>query len=322
MKAIRLENKNLIWREDYPIPVCKEGHSLVQIRSAALNRRDQWICEGAYPHIQNATLGSDGSGVVVEGEALQGADVVICPSLHWGNTEAFQSEEYSILGMPTDGTFAEYCLVPTENIVPKPQHLSHDQTAALPLAGLTAWRALFTQGRLQKGEKLLITGVGGGVSTLALQFAVAYGAHVWVTSSSEQKIEKAISLGAKGGVNYTKTGWDKDLSSNFDVIVDGAGGAGFGLLVRKVAMGGRIVFYGGTSGAWPSILPQHLFFKQAHIIGSTMGSAVDFARMIEFVAQHELVPILEEVYPIHDYANAFAAQLDASKMGKVVLSIS
>ena len=322
MKAIRLEDRNLILRDDSPIPIAKKRHCLVQIRSAALNRRDQWICEGAYPRIQNATLGSDGSGIVVEGDVFLGEEVVICPSLHWGNTEAFQSEAYSILGMPTDGTFAEYCLVPTENVVPKPKHLSHEQASALPLAGLTAWRALFTQGRLQKGEKLLITGIGGGVSTLALQLAVAYGAHVWVTSSSEQKIQKAISLGAQGGVHYTNAGWEKELAPNFDVILDGAGGPGLGALVRKVAMGGRIVFYGGTSGAWPSILPQHLFFKQAHIIGSTMGSEADFVRLIEFVSQHTLVPVIEEVFPLQDYVRAFAAQLDASKMGKVVLSIS
>ena len=147
MRALRLENGELVLHRNHSKPSLQEDYCLVQIHSAALNRRDQWICDGAYPNIQNATLGSDGCGTVVEGsyDAIE-RDVVICPSLNWGKNQAFQSKDYTILGMPEDGTFADYCAVPSCTLCPKPEHLSHQQAAALPLAGLTAWRALCTQG--------------------------------------------------------------------------------------------------------------------------------------------------------------------------------
>lgn len=319
MRALRLEHGKLVLDQNHTKPSTKGDDCLVKIHSAALNRRDQWICDGAYPNIQNATLGSDGSGTIIEGGECR--DVVICPSLNWGEEQAFQSRNYTILGMPEDGTFAEYCVVPRSNLSPKPEHLSHQQAAALPLAGLTAWRALFTQGNLSPNDNLLITGIGGGVSTIALQLALGTNANVWVTSSSDAKIERAIQLGAKGGANYKRAGWHKELPRSFDVILDGAGGEGFGTLVRKVGMGGRIIFYGGTSGAWPAILPQHLFFKQASIIGSTMGSTSEFHALMEFVSQNKIIPLIEEVFPLNEYEKAFQRLLSPQKMGKVILTL-
>ena len=319
MHALRLEHGKLILHQNHSIPSAHGNDCLVKIHSAALNRRDQWICDGAYPNIQNATLGSDGCGTIIEGGERR--DVVICPSLNWGEEQAFQSKSYTILGMPEDGTFAEYCVVPRSNLIPKPDHLSHQQAAALPLAGLTAWRALFTQGNLSPNDNLLITGIGGGVSTIALQLALGTNANVWVTSSSDTKIERAIQLGAKGGANYKHSGWHKELPKSFDVILDGAGGEGFGTLVRKIGMGGRIVFYGGTSGAWPSILPQHLFFKQARIIGSTMGSISEFHALMEFVSKNKIIPLIEEVFPVEEYERAFQRLLSPQKMGKVILTL-
>src|SRR5690606_30627812 len=124
-----------------------------------------------------------------------------------------QPSDFKILGLPDDGTFAEYLDVPIQNLYAMPEHLSFEEAAAFPLAGLTAYRALFKKGELSSGQNLLITGVGGGAATMALQMGVALGAHVWVTSSSESKIEKAISLGAKGGVNYRNEDWDQELLS-------------------------------------------------------------------------------------------------------------
>ncbi|MAA80330.1 MAG: alcohol dehydrogenase [Deltaproteobacteria bacterium] len=322
MRALRFEQSSLSIR-DINNPVLSEGKAIIRVVHAALNRRDYWIIKGAYPNITSSTLGSDACGILEEGpQHLIGKEVIICPSLNWGNTESYQDHDYHILGMPQDGTFAEYCLVPEENIFPKPSHLTSEQAASIPLAGLTAWRALCTKGQCEAHKRVLITGVGGGVSTFALQIAVAMGAHVWVTSSQDTKIHKAIEFGAQGGANYTKSDWFRQLPNNFDIIIDGAGGEGFGSLIRCLAMGGKLVFYGGTKGKWPSILPQHLFFKQAEILGSTMGSPLEFSQLCSFIEQKKLIPIVDSSYPITQYNTAFDALLANERMGKIVMSCS
>ena len=321
MRALRLLDQQLIFDENTPKPVFRSEMALVQLKHSALNRRDQWIVQGAYPNIESSILGSDGCGVLLQGpEHLQNKEVIICPSLDWGTHEEYQSKNYHILGMPSDGTFAEYCLVPQNNIFAKPTHLSSKQAAAIPLAGLTAWRALITKGRCSAQSRVLITGAGGGVSTFACQLAIAIGAEVWVTSSSEDKIQTSIRLGARGGVNYTEEGWEKKLPKNIDIIIDGAGGKGFGTLIRLISMGGRIVFYGGTVGAWPSIRPQHLFFKQAQIMGSTMGSPKEFTELCLFIEQHQITPVIDSCFPMEQYQNAFSALLSKNRIGKVILS--
>ncbi|MFN9906412.1 MAG: zinc-binding alcohol dehydrogenase family protein, partial [bacterium] len=159
-------------------------------------------------------------------------------------------------------------------LAPKPAHLSFAQAAALPLAGLTAYRALFTKADLKKGEKLLISGIGGGVALIAFQMALAVGAEVWVTSGADDKIELAQQLGAKGGINYKTENWHKSLENNagggFDVIVDSAGGDGFQYFLDLANPAARIVFYGGTRGSF-KVNPQKMFWKQLTIFGSTMG---------------------------------------------------
>jgi len=320
MRALRLENNALVLDQSYPLPKERANHTRVQILHAALNRRDDWILQGKYPNIQPSILGSDGCGVVRSKDSADtDQEVILCPSLHWGENSAFQSPSYTILGMPSDGTFADHCLIPNSLIYPKPKHLSSAQAAALPLAGLTAWRALMTRGQLQKGERVLITGIGGGVSLFAFQLALAAEAEVWVTSSSDLKIDQAIQQGARGGVNYTKEKWNRKLPS-FNVIIDGAGGDGFGSLIRNLDMGGRLVFYGGTQGFWPKILPQHLFFKQSSILGSTMGSPQEFSLLCQFITKHKIIPIVDSVFPIDKYQAAFGRLNDPNKMGKVILS--
>ena len=185
-----------------------------------------------------------------------------CPSVHWGDQESYPSEKFHILGMPSHGTFANRIMVPIENIFASPKHLNRFEAAALPLAGLTAYRAVFSKGQVKRGAKVLISGVGGGVAVFALQFSLALGADVYVTSGSEHKIERAISMGAKDGVLYTKPSWKKDLPKGFDVIIDSAGGDDFGAFISLIGSGGRIVFFGGTNGSWPSIKPQHLFLNK------------------------------------------------------------
>ena len=206
---------------DVNLPEYDDTFGVVQLNAAALNRRDYWITLGLYPNLRfPSVLGSDGCGV------YEGEEVVINPSIHWGNDPRFYSDDYYILGMEEYGTFAEQVAVRKKNIYPKPAHLTAEQAAALPLAGLTAYRVLFSRCQAKAGEKVLISGVGGGVALLACQFAIAIGADVYVTSGSEEKIEKAIALGAKGGMNYKDPDAMKILQKaigGFDVVIDSAG---------------------------------------------------------------------------------------------------
>ena len=126
-------------------------------------------------------------------------------------------------------------------------------------------------------------------------------------------------MGAMGGVNYKTEKWYRQLPA-FDIIIDGAGGDGFGSLVRLLNMGGRLVFYGGTQGSWPKILPQHLFFKQASILGSTMGSPKEFSQLCDFVSKNTIVPVIDSVFSIHSFKKAFAQLNSPQKMGKIILS--
>jgi NADPH:quinone reductase-like Zn-dependent oxidoreductase len=227
--------------------------------------------------------------------------------------------------MPDDGTFAEAVAVPVEQLFPKPGHLSWSEAAALPLAGLTAYRALFSQGGLKGGEKLLITGVGGGVATLALQLAVAVGANVWVTSSSPSKIEYAVALGAKGGFLYTDEGWSEDVSNTVgapDLILDSAGGEGYAVLVQLAAQGGRIVNYGATAGVPEKLDLFKVYWRQLRLIGSTMGSRDDFAAMLELVAKHEVKPVVDRAMPLADGAAAIERMRRSPQFGKMVLEIA
>src|ERR1700744_3965338 len=176
---------------------CKAGpgEAIVRVPAAALPPRDVWIQKGQYAGLKYPIVpGSDGAGVVVEGSGAAdwvGKEVIIDPALDWGGSAVYQDPgNFRILGLPDDGTFAEYVKVPVRNLVEKPAHLSFEAAAALPLAGGTAYRALMTRAQVRAGEKVLITGIGGGVALFALQFAVAAGAEVVVTSGSADKLDK------------------------------------------------------------------------------------------------------------------------------------
>src|SRR5947209_7640886 len=179
MRAVQLSAVNQLAIVDVPDPVPAAGETLVSLRAAALNHRDVWIKAGQYAGLKWPCIpGSDGAGTTAAGEA-----VIINPSFNWGEREAAQGAAFSILGLPRDGTLAEKITVPATQLTAKPAHLSWEDAAALPLAGLTAYRAVFARGQLKAGERVLISGIGGGVALFAMQFAVAAKAEVWVTSS-------------------------------------------------------------------------------------------------------------------------------------------
>ena len=315
-----------------PDPVAAPGQAVVRLKAAALNHRDLFIQQGLYPGIKLPVLpGSDGAGVVEAvgtsaDAAWVGREVIINPALDWGDDPRAQGPNFRILGLPDHGTFAEKIAIPVANLAPKPAHLTWEQSAALPLAGLTAWRALFTRAQLKPGEKVLVTGAGGGAALYALQFAVAAGAQVWVTSSSADKIARAQALGATGGVNYRDAGWGPALQAAaggpFDVIVDSAGGDGFATLIELTRPGGRIVFFGATTGNPKGLDLRKGFFRQVNILGTTMGSPADFAGMTAFVAQHKIVPVIDRVFPLAETESALRHMEAGAQFGKIVLSIA
>lgn len=305
---------------DVDLPGHDDTFGVVRLKAAALNRRDYWITLGLYPNLRfPSVLGSDGCGV------YEGEEVVINPSIHWGDDPRFYSDDYYILGMEEYGTFAEQVAVRKKNIYAKPAHLTAEQAAALPLAGLTAYRVLFSRCQVQAGDKVLISGVGGGVALLACQFAIAIGADVYVTSGSEEKIEKAIALGAKGGMSYNDPDAMKTLqiaTGGFDVVIDSAGGNGFNQLLKLCRKGARVGVYGATAGAWNGISVPNIFFKQLSIYGSTMGSDAEFGQMLEFVNKHKIVPVVDRVFDLKDGNEALKMMKTSPQFGKVVLRIN
>ena len=327
--AVLTEVKKPVTIQTIPDPVAAAGQAGVRLKAAALNHRDLWVQLGQYANIKVPLIpGSDGAGVVESvgtpaDQAWVGREVIINPSLDWGDNPHAQGPKFRILGMPDPGTFAERIPIAVANLAPKPAHLTWEQAAALPLAGLTAWRALFTRARLQAGENVLVTGAGGGAALFALQFAVAAGAKVWVTSGADEKIARAQTLGAAGGVNYRSADWAKALlaaaGGPFDVIIDSAGGEGFASLIELTRPGGRIAFFGATTGNPPGLDLRKCFFRQINILGTTMGSPADFAGMTDFVATRKITPVVDRVYPLAATEAALRHMESAAQFGKIVL---
>jgi len=327
--AVLTEVKKPLVLQDAPDPAPAPGQAVVRLQAAALNHRDLWTQLGLYPNIKlPIILGSDGAGTVVATGAPAdatwvGREVIINPSLDWGDDPRAQGPKFRILGLPDNGTFAEQVVIPVANLAPKPAHLSWEQAAALPLAGLTAWRALFTRARLQAGERVLVTGVGGGAALFALQFAVAAGAQVWTTSGSPEKLARARTLGAAGGVNYRESDWAEVLqkqAGRFDVIIDSAGGEGFARLIDLTAPGGRIAFFGATTGNPKSLDLRKSFFRQINVLGTTMGSPADFAGMTAFVAAQGIVPVVDRIFPLAGTDAALRHMEAGAQFGKIVLA--
>jgi NADPH:quinone reductase-like Zn-dependent oxidoreductase len=205
-----------------------------------------------------------------------------------------------------------------------PEHLNFTEAAALPVAGVTAYRALYVRGAVEPGNRILITGTGGGVALLAVQFAIASGHEVYVTSGSDEKIQAAMKLGAVGGVNYKSDDWAKSLrkqAGGFDVIVDSAGGAAFGQLPKLCNPGGRIVIYGGSLGHIEKLSPQVIFWRQISVLGTSMGSPNDFSNMINFVDEHKIKPVIDSMYDFEQANEALARLAAGDQFGKVTLSI-
>ncbi|MEK4199782.1 zinc-binding dehydrogenase [Cytobacillus sp. FSL K6-0265] len=337
MKAVVLKDKMKkgdkiapLYYEEIETPQPKKGEVLVRLHYAAVNRRDVFIRYGAYPGIEvPSVLGSDGAGVIAAlGEGVSniavGSEVVINPALDWGDNIDYPQAEHTVLGVPSNGTYAQYVTVPAENVLQKPSHLTLEEAAAIPLGALTAYRAVVTKGEVKPSDTVIIPGVGGGVATFALQIAVAKGATVFVTSSSDEKIAYAKELGATGGVNYRNKDWVKQLkalSGGANLSIDSIGGSTFNDLIYLAKPGSKIVSFGATLGPVEQVVMPRIFFKQLHILGTTMGSASEFKSMIDFYEAHKLKPVIDGVYDLQDIENVHEKMDKGKVFGKMVLKI-
>jgi zinc-binding alcohol dehydrogenase/oxidoreductase len=315
--------------EQRPELVPGPGEIVIDVRAAALNRRDLRVVAGGWPGVSAPVVpGSDGAGIVrslgagADGFAV-GDEVLVFPALEWGDDPRVLGPAFRILGGPEDGTFAEQVRVPAANVFAKPARFSFEQAAALPLAGLTAWRALFTRGGLRSGHSLLVLGAGAGTSTFAIQFARAAGARVFVTSSSPDKIARSLELGAEAGFDYRADGWEQAVlersGGGVDLVLDSAGT--WAASATCLRAGGRVVVFGSTASPTAEMDVRGFYFKQIDIVGTMMGSPVDFRALLRACETQSWTPIVDSTRPLAEAADAFRREHASEQFGKLTLSV-
>ena len=324
--------------QDVADPVIGAGDVLVRVRAAALNHLDLFVREG----LPGLTLplpfwtGCDIAGDVTQvGAAVRdvtvGDRVAVNPNLSCGRCEYCRRGEhsmcvtYGILGEHTHGGLAEYVKVQAHHVLPLPDAIRYEDAAAFILVNMTAWRMLVTQARLRAGEDLLILGVGGGVSSTAVQIGKLCGARVWVTSSSDEKLERARALGADECINYAKEDWVKVIAQKtgrrgMDVVLENVGAATWAGAIRTLGKGGRLVTCGGTSGPICETDVRQVFWKQISIIGSTMSTNAEFAEVMSQLFRGRLKAIVDSVMPLKDGVAAQQRLAEGKQFGKIVLT--
>src|SRR3989440_2808514 len=341
MKAVRFREfggPEVLRYEDVPTPAPGAGEVLVGLRTAALNHLDLFVRRGGVPKTPLPHVGgADGAGVVLEsgpgaGAFTQGTRVFFDPGLSDGICDYCARGEHSlcdrweILGEHRDGTFAQAVVIPEVNLRPIPDRLSFEEAAAFPLVFLTAWRMVVSKARVRPGESVLILGIGGGVAIAALQIAKDAGAQVFVTSRSDEKLERARQLGADILINQATTDfseevWGRTQKRGVDVVIDDVGAATWAGSVRALARGGRLVTCGATSGPKPEEDIRRIFQKQITIYGSTMGSRYDWEQVTRLLAAGRLKPVIDRTFPLEQTAVAEERMERAEQFGKLVLTI-
>ncbi len=322
--------------EEVADPVAQPGEVVVDLRAASANRRDRAIRAGvllpraiggqsegqaSFPMV----LGSDGAGVVSElGEGVSsvavGDEVVINPSLNWGDSDESPGPNWETLGVPRQGTYAERIAVPAAFVAPKPGRLSWTEAAAIPLAGLTAWRAVVTKARISAGERVLVPGVGSGVATFVVQLAQrprgGGGGHLVVT----EKLDRARQIGAADGLLYTDDDW-ADRVGTVDVVIDSIGEPTWSVLGKFLRPGGRMVNYGRTGGSIVSMDIGKFFHAQWTYLGTANGSPAEFSAMIEHIDGSDWHPVIDSEYPLSDISAAHVRLESPERFGKVTVAI-
>jgi len=307
------------------------GKVAVSIRAASINHLDLWMAHGAQRVTPPRIIAADGAGTVhssTDPAWKPGDEVVIFPTLccwecEWCRAgENVKCSRFGVLGEHSDGAACQLLHIDSRNIYRKPAALSWEESAAFPLTFLTAWRMLTTRARLRPGETVLVVGAGAGVAVAAILIAKHLGAHVFATSRSVAKRERALQLGAEAA--FDSTGFSKAVRAatgdGVDVVFEHVGPATLDESMRSLAMGGRIVTCGSTSGVKAEITMPRLFFRHADLLGSTMGNAGEFASVLQAI-DTGMRPVVDSVYPL-DEVQAALTRLDAAEQfGKVVLSV-
>ncbi|KAF8495376.1 hypothetical protein JB92DRAFT_2796305 [Gautieria morchelliformis] len=332
------EDKSPIYHDarivERPIPPLHGSQILVQIEAAAFNHRDLWIRKNLYPGLLlGSVLGADGAGTVIasarQDDELINKRVFLTPSRGWKSDPSGPEHEFTAIGGvkdPVIGTFCEYVVVEREEVLETPPHLDDEHAAAWPLAGITAWRAVNHQAQIQQGHNILITGIGGGVAIVAQQLAIALGANVYVTSGSEDKISKALAMGAKAGFNYKSETWPNDLGKllkeqnvSLDAVIDSAGGDILSQTSGLMKYGGKLVCYGMT------VSPQITYtirevLNSIELKGTVMGSLRELTEATNFIAEHKIVPVVSDILDGLDaFEEGFEAMKRATQFGKIVI---
>jgi len=325
--------------QEVPEPKVGAQDVLVRVRACALNHLDLWVRQGI-PALKTPLpfwTGSDVAGDVVEvGSDVEGVKpgdrVAVNPNISCRRCEFCLAGEdnlcprYGLVGEHVPGGFAEYVAVRGDRVLTLPAEIGYEEAASFVLTNMTAWRMVVTQARVKPGEDVLVIGVGGGVSSTAVQIAKLCGARVIVTSSSDEKLEKARALGSDIGINYAKEDWARAVRTvtggrGVDVVVENVGAATWKQSIRSLRRGGRLVTCGATTGPIGETDIRVLFWNQLHLIGSTMSTTREFLDVMRLFFAGRLRPIVDEVVPLAEGAAAQQRLAEGRQFGKIVLRV-
>ena len=341
MKAIRIHEhggvENLRYEEAPEPKLMAPTDVIIKLKAAAVNRSDLCIRRGlkgtgvTLPHI----LGCDGAGFVTQvGELVspirEGDAVCLYPANGCGRCELCRTDrefmciQLRVLGEHENGTYAEYVRLPAGNCFPIPAGLSFDEAAAFPLVYIAVWRMLVTHAELKPGEHVLILGIGGGVATAALQVAVQLGTHIIVTSSSDDKLATAKTLGADYGINYRNTDFSTEVrrvtgKRGVDVAVNCIGGDSWARSLASLAKGGRLVSCGAVAGPSPQTDIRRIFWNHLRVFGSTLGTRGEFKQVLNFMETSQIKPVIDQVLPLKEASFGHRRLEEGKQFGKIVL---
>lgn len=342
MKALILERfggpENLKYVEDFPDPEPKEGQVRVRVKAVALNHLDIWVRTGSLavkpelPHI----LGADVSGVVDRvGPGVrnfkEGDEVIIIPGLSCGVCEMCLSgrdnlcRDYDILGLRSKGGYAEFVVVPERNLIPKPRNLSFEEASSYPLTSLTVWNALVDKGGIKPGDRVLVWAGSSGVGVMGIQIAKLLGAFVIATAGNEEKARKCKELGADLVINHYKEDVVKRVRELFregvDIVMDHVGTSTFWKSVECLRRGGRLVFFGTTTGSEARIDIRYLFVREITLHGVYMGGGHNLFRITRLFEEGKLKPVVDRVFDLKEGGKAHTYLEESGHFGKVVLRV-
>ena len=320
------------WR-DFADPTPASGESVLKVVAGSLNRVDLYMRDSGagITHALPQVMGVDAAGVVAEAEAGSALKPGMKAMLY---SEAFCGtcryclagdqplcERVKIMGEHRHGGFAEYVAMPTRCFFPLPDDADVEAAGALMTGHLTAWRMLFGKRALRPGESVLIVGIGGGVAVACLQLAKLVGARVFVTSSSDEKIARAVAMGAEGGVNYAKDRVSSAIldfsGGGVDMAIDSVGAASWGESLKSLRRGGRLVTCGATTGANPPADLQRVFIRQLEIYGSTGGSLSELRQLLDVFNRGLVKPVIDSRFRMSDIDAAFDRLESSAQFGKV-----